>query len=221
MSSKFSVLREDDSNESEDSLEDTEKYQYSIPELLSFYESSISIPPPAKVQEYDVFVSTPQKPACIMFTPPKSEIKSTIYLNPSTIKAVPRRSQRQPQRSRKNFDQSGAANDEDAGVTMWYYIDPMDHVVGPYPSAMMKDWLDRKYIDSTLMVKDINSNEDFQEISQLFPDLSQAFIDGKGNENNFNQSQNEDEDDKEKKHTTLFSFSVVDDDRLDFDDINM
>lgn len=220
MRSKFSVLREDDSNESEDSLEDTERYQYTIPELLSYYDAAVAIPPPAKAQEFDVFVSTPQKPACKLFTPPKSEINSTIYLNPATIKAPPRRTQRQPQRSKKGADAAGAAGDDDAGVTMWCYKDPMDHVVGPYPSAMMRDWLDRKYIDASLLVRDVSSGEEFQEISRLFPDMSQAFVDRKGHAA-CGESQNEEDEDKERRQTTLFSFAAVDNDRLDFDDINM
>ncbi|KAH0787294.1 GYF domain containing protein [Histomonas meleagridis] len=207
MNSKFSVLRDDDeSNDSDVSSDSGEpnKYLYTIPQILSYYEASKNYPPPPEITHFEnVFVSKPQAPECATFTPPKSEINSTIYLN--TSGKTSRRTNR-PNRNRKGNDSHTefSQNEPIEEDLQWYYKDPMDHIVGPYSSSTMRNWLlNKRYIDSSLLVKKV-SDENFEPISTLFPDINKAFADNKVKPQATNNSINE------KSQNTLFAFSLPD-----------
>ena len=60
---------------------------------------------------------------------------------------------------------------------MWFYKDPVDNILGPFSSAKMKEWLDCRYIDKTLLIRQANLEGKFQSIAATFPDISKAFSD--------------------------------------------
>ncbi|KAH0794044.1 GYF domain containing protein [Histomonas meleagridis] len=223
--SMFSSLRDgDDSSDSSSAdTSDKDKLQYTIEEILDLYESSKKTSPPADLMKYqNVFENEPQKPESMTFTPPKTEINSTIYLNPSGKQST-RRPQMQSQKNSRRW--SGESpnnellpNDSDmSSMTFWNYKDPMDQIVGPYPSSVMREWLNKRYIDSSLLIQKADSNDhNFQPISVVFPDISKAFCEEKTNINNSSNSDTT----QQKKQTTLFSFSLSDD-TLDLTDITI
>jgi hypothetical protein len=67
----------------------------------------------------------------------------------------------------------------------------------------MREWLDRRFIDSTLLVRPTASDGKFQRISVLFPDLAAAFSD---------QSLNRRDAAHVEGPLTLVSFRMSDDD---------
>jgi hypothetical protein len=67
----------------------------------------------------------------------------------------------------------------------------------------MREWLDRRFIDATLLVRPAASDGKFQRISVLFPDLAAAF-----SEQSLNRRDSEDAD----RPLTLVSFRTSDDD---------
>ncbi|KAH0790414.1 hypothetical protein GPJ56_005710 [Histomonas meleagridis] len=217
MSSKFSVLRDDDESLESDSSSDTGgalQHHYTIPQILDYYNVAKNYPPPPEITKFEnVFVRKPQDPECFMFTPPKSEINSTIYFNPSG--KTSRRGNRSNRNRRGNESHADTSQNEPTEEdVLWVYKDPMDHIVGPYLSRTMRSWLlNKRYIDSSLLVKKL-SDEFFQPISVLFPDINKAFELDKPTSQS-NNSLNE-----EKNQNTLFAFSLPDSETgLDLDEI--
>jgi hypothetical protein len=51
----------------------------------------------------------------------------------------------------------------------------MDRIIGPFPAKRMQEWLERRAIDASLFVRRAGSNDKFQQIAMIFPDLSVAF----------------------------------------------
>ncbi|OHT07308.1 hypothetical protein TRFO_24569 [Tritrichomonas foetus] len=224
--SRFAALRDDDGdNGSDEYIEPSDAFekltpQYTIQEILNLYKSSINEPPPPEIMRYEnVFIQDPQTPECSSFHPPKSEINSTIYLN-ANGKNQNRRNTRTPQRggrgkpnavNEKRADsQNNQSNDEPEEdlSQLWYYKDPLDCIVGPYTSHQMQEWLEKRYIDASLPIRNAASEARFQPISVIFQDTSKAFAETNsakptGAANNECQA--------EKRITTLISFSMDDD----------
>ena len=94
----------------------------------------------------------------------------------------------------------------------WVYQDPASNVMGPYSSATMREWLDRHYIDGSLLIRPFQQDVPFSSISSVFPDLSLAFTKNKLEKSKqpfeVQKPKKNDVMKAEKKITTLFSFSV-------------
>ena len=97
---------------------------------------------------------------------------SEITANHSKIEKPPS----QPQHIQQQDQVKTQKYNEEQGI-MWYYKDPVDNVLGPYPSSKMKEWFDCRYIDKSLLVRQADVEGKFQSIATIFPDLSQAFRD--------------------------------------------
>jgi hypothetical protein len=67
----------------------------------------------------------------------------------------------------------------------------------------MREWLDRRFIDATLLVRPAASDGKFQRISVIFPDLAAAFSD---------QGSNRQDREDAERPLTLVSFRMSDDD---------
>lgn len=228
--SRFAALKSDDDNENEEDYSDAGtpldmlKPQYSIKRILEIYKdapkglNSIG----DQIKKLDsIFVRASQAPECFSFKPPTSEINSTIYLpgktqtkqNPvqqpkkgqqKTKQQQPKKQQVPPPVSQTSikplpkYDESG---------TMWLYKDPVDHVLGPYPSAKMREWFENRYFDKTLLVRQYNAEGRFQTIAATFPDISMAFRDVV-KPKNVDEQQDSSENEMKKNSDTLFSFAL-------------
>ncbi|KAK8878236.1 GRB10 interacting GYF protein 1 [Tritrichomonas musculus] len=217
--SRFAALRDDDGDNGSDESDAFEKLtpQYSLQEILNLYKSSVNDPPPPELSKYSsIFVQEPQAPECSNFHPPKSEINSTIYLNPG--KQPNRRNTRITNQRGRGKSNNSLEKSTDSQVhsdnepeedlsQLWYYKDPLDCVVGPYTSHQMQEWMEKRYIDQTLLIRNAASEGRFQPISVIFQDTSKAFAEL----NNQKPSSQNPDSPQEKRITTLISFSMDDD----------
>lgn len=226
--SRFAALRDDDGDNGSDESDAFDKLtpQYSIQEILNYYKSSINeLPPPELIKNVGVFVQESQIPECKRTHPPKSEINSTIYLNIGkqqnrrNVRAVNQKGKvKSPNDTDKSGDSHGHFDNiesEEDLCKLWYYKDPLDCTLGPYTSHQMQEWMEKRYIDSSLLVRNAANEGKFQPISVIFPDVSKAFVET-NNQKNTTQNPN---NLPEKRITTLISFSMDEDnDEWDHDD---
>lgn len=195
--SRFAALRDDDDNTASDSSPEIERLspQYSMQDILDVSKTDVPPPPPELSQFQNFFCKDAQSPEITTFVPPKSEINSKNC--PTAKQGLRRRfgrGSKTGQREDLELEELGPC---------WYYKDPMDRVIGPYPSKRMREWLDRKLIDAALPIRSASSPEGrFQPISVVFPDLARAFSETAGVRSGGGGRQ----------LTTLVSFSVSDDD---------
>ena len=222
--SRFAALRDDYGDngsdeyaESSDALERLTP-QYSKEEILNLYKT---FPAPPSISKFpNIFMAEPQLPECNNPPPQKSEINSTIYLNLNG-KGQNRRNNRTSQRGgnnnsgrgknnqndkRSDFQPHSTANQEEPEENLnqlWYYKDPLDCIVGPYSSRQMQEWLEKRYIDTSLCVRNAASEASFQPIGVIFQDISKAFAE---TNNQKTSGSNTSDNSQEKRITTLFSF---------------
>ena len=217
--SRFAVLRDEGGDNGSDESDAFEKLtpQYSLQEILNLYKSSVNDPPPPELAKYsNIFVQESQAPECSNFHPPKSEINSTIYLNPG--KQPNRRNTRTTNQRGRGKNNSSLEKSTDSQAhsdiepeedlsQLWYYKDPLDCIVGPYTSHQMQEWMEKRYIDQSLLIRNAAVEGRFQPISVIFQDTSKAFAEL----NNQKPSSQNPDSPQEKRITTLISFSMDDD----------
>ena len=201
--SRFAALRDDDDNTGSDSSPEAPEFerlspQYTIQEILDVAKSDVPGPPTELNQYQNFFQKDAQSPEISTFSPPKSDINSK---NCPTSKQTARRPNRATRGGKTSSQRSDDGETEDLGAC-WFYKDPMDRVIGPYPSKRMREWLDRKLINGDLLIRSAAAEGRFQPICVTFPDLSRAFADTGGVRSDGGGWQ----------LTTLVSFSVSDDD---------
>ena len=229
--SRFDGLIDDDEEEEEETEEESySEYNplekkpptFSPQQIFDSYQFSSSSEPPQEIKTYNnIYVAETLKPECLTFKPPKSDINSTIFL-PGKSNTPPNTKTRNPKSRSKKSSVNNASNvslntnlvkpfQQEKGTEdseMWVYKDQFDKIIGPFSSQKMRDWFNKGFIDSTLLVRLASLSVPFQPISFVFPDLSKAFLQAKpskGNRNNVLQ-----EDFTNSNLTTLFSFSVDD-----------
>ena len=101
---------------------------------------------------------------------------------------------------------------------MWYYKDPFDNILGPFPSDKMREWLEFRFIDKTLLIRQANIQGKFQSISSTFPDISNAFrnLNYRPSDINFNSSQGVNTDFQNSKDvSSLFSLNLTESEESD------
>lgn len=169
--------------------------QYTMQEVLDHARTAGAKPPHGLTKFRNAYTATPQEPECNTFTPPKSEINSTLF---NTGKLERKRTSRtQPTRGgRTASTRQTEPNMEELGQC-WFYKDPTGKVLGPYPSRRMKDWLDRRMIEPSLLIRVAGGDGPFQPISEVFPESGRAFADVQVKTS-----------ETEKQLMTLVSFSV-------------
>lgn len=147
--SRFAALRDEDENDqSDDETPATEltkhlSPQYTIKEILDMYPNCTNESPPQEATLYEnIFISECQPPECNTFQPPSSEINSPPYVqnNKQTPRNFQSNQTRRPVRNQARGRNVVVTNTspEECGQA-WLYRDPMDHVIGPYSSARMKE----------------------------------------------------------------------------------
>jgi hypothetical protein len=204
MMSRFAALKSDESFENEEESSDSQPNiddplckltpQYSVQKILGIYEEApkdfnlIS----DEINKFDsVFVRTAQAPECYSFTPPTSEINSTVYLpgkgtQRQNVLQQQRKGQPKPRQQpvkKQTIQISGNQTNAtfrplhkfDESSSMWLYKDPVDHILGPYPSYKMREWFEKRYFDKTLLIRQVNVEGKFQSVASTFPDISMAF----------------------------------------------
>jgi hypothetical protein len=188
--SRFAVLHDDDDlSDGVDSLHHLSP-QYTRDEIIAFHQSASDSPPPTSLAKFThVFTADFQPLECAAFRPPASGINSPAY---------------QPRGRQPKPPVRPPGREPDVDLTgCWVYKDPMDRTIGPFPARRMREWLGRRLIDATLLVRPAASDGKFQRISVLFPDLASAFSD---------QSLNRRDSDDTERPLTLVSFRMSDDD---------
>jgi hypothetical protein len=199
--------------------------QYLIDDLLKLSKGGATSGSGDASRFDNVYIKNAQSPECTHFHPPQSEINSLIYLNGGKSPAqrsapgsglrrtgVPRNPvpsrPKKPGQPAKATDWHMDESDDDIGVG-WFYKDPMDQTLGPYTPRKMREWFDKKYFDSTLLVQLGTSDGPFAPICAIFPDLANAFNDDVPPSP---RSAFQGEKSREKKLLTLVSFSEDNDD---------
>jgi hypothetical protein len=196
--SRFAVLRDDDDDDDTSEPYEPDAFphlspRYTREEILAVHQSACDAPPPAGLPRFaNVFAPDFQPPECGSFRPPTSDINSQAYRGGRGPSKPPTRGPDERPPSEPERDLGG----------LWFYKDPMDRVIGPFPSARMREWLDRRVIDATLLVRPAASDGKFQRIFVLFPDLAAAFSD---------QGVGQSGGDQTERLLTLVSFSMSDD----------
>lgn len=190
----FAVLRDDDIGSDSGHLSP----QYTMQEVLDQAGApGNKVAPPGLTKFRNAYTANPQEPECSTFTPPKSEINSTLFLA-NTGKVERKRTGRtQSTRTGKGLGGQSERDIDELGPC-WFYQDPTGRIMGPYPSQRMKEWLDRRMIESSLLIRQAGTDSPFQPISVVFPEIGSAFADTHVKAA-----------DTEKQLTTLVSFSVT------------
>jgi hypothetical protein len=200
--SRFAVLGEQDDDDGSDV--EPEIRRYSFQEIINLERSSRDRAPPPNLATFPaIFLSEWQPIECSSFHPPSRDVNSQ-----SVPESKP--SRRSPARSPQRSAPAPAAPPHPKPAVecpepidfgqCWEYRDPMDTIMGPFPAQRMQEWLEKKAIDASLFVRRAGSDEKFQQISSIFPDLALAFLEpsaARGTE--------------EPQRTTLVVFEVSDD----------
>jgi hypothetical protein len=198
--SRFAVLGDDDDDDVSDS--ELETRRYSFQEIIDLEQFSRDHPPPSTLTSFpEVFLSEWQPLECSTFRPPTREINSQSAQDTKSSRRPPPRTTPRAPPPPPPAQKSPAERSETPDIEQgWDYRDPMDRVIGPFPAKRMHEWLEKRAIDASLFVRRAGSNDKFQQIATIFPDVGIAFLD-----------QGIARSSGEPQRTTLVAFEVSDD----------
>ena len=205
--------------------------QYGIKEILgSFKPSSIQNPPKELVQFDSLYSKDILSPECNTFKPPTSEINAPAFTQQNIpgkrgmtqISPQKRNAKSSLVRQKQKPSETGNSQEKTTSVAQlteeelassWFYKDPTDYVLGPYPASVMRLWYEKRYISSNLLVCQGNKDGVFKPISAIFTDISHVFekspTEHRAPPIEIQKPIHVEQRSKpEKKLSTLFSFSV-------------
>ena len=190
--SRFAVLRDGSDDESGPDGMVHLTPQYTLQQIMSYQSACSTLAPPPELANYEnIFIADSQPTESSVFRPPQSEINSVPFAKPTRAQAAaPRRIQSaapSPQRQHQKeprkktptsrTESSASLPRTPTDAVMWLYKDPTGAVFGPFSGEKMRDWMNKRFIDSTLFVKVMGSAAPFVPIKIAFPDLGRAFQD--------------------------------------------
>lgn len=167
--------------------------QYRIKDILGQFKPSTIPNPPKELTQFDSLYSKDIiSPECNTFKPPTSEINAPAFTQQNIpgkrgitqISPQKRNTKSSQPRQKQKPTEYGNSQEKTTSVTQlteeelassWFYKDPTDYVLGPYPASVMRLWYDKRYISQNLLVCQGNKNGVFKPISAIFTDSSHAF----------------------------------------------